>query len=222
MTGKNLIVFCDFDGTFTQKDVGHGMSRSFSEGEIIGLITRWKQGEITSRDCLREEAAMVRITEAEFYAFLDNCQLRQGAREFYDAVKSEGIPFYILSDGADLYINYILRRNNLTAIPYFSNRGTIRDNRFIIEFPYENDGCVRCGCCKGSRIREITGSERSQYKVVFIGDGLSDICALPEADIVFARGDLLAFCRSNRITALEYETFFDILDCLRKSGEFSG
>jgi 2-hydroxy-3-keto-5-methylthiopentenyl-1-phosphate phosphatase len=55
--------------------------------------------------------------------------------------------------------------------------------------------------------------------VVFIGDGLSDICATAHADIIFARGDFLAYCRRENLKAVEYENFFDILNYLRKTGK---
>jgi len=222
MTDKKPIVFCDFDGTFTSRDVGHGLYMRFSEGENIRLVQRWKEGKVSSRECLREEAAMMTLSEDEVYRFLDGYSLREGATQFYHTAKEHDIPFYIVSDGADLYIDYILKKNGLQEIPYYSNHAYVRDNHFVIEFPYENDGCERCGCCKGSRIREITGQNRSDYTVVFIGDGLSDICALAESDIIFARGDLLDFCRANGTTAIEYKSFFDILDYLKKAGVFPG
>ncbi|MBN2227559.1 MAG: MtnX-like HAD-IB family phosphatase [candidate division Zixibacteria bacterium] len=222
MTVKQPIVFCDFDGTFTARDVGHGLYRRFSGGGNTELVERWKAGEVSSRECLREEAAMMAVTEDEVYRFLDGFPLRKGAEEFYRTTARRGIPFYIVSDGADLYIDYILKKNGLQGITYYANHAFVRDGHFVIEFPYDNDGCARCGCCKGSRMREIIGSDRSAYTVVFIGDGLSDICALPEADIVFARGDLLGFCRANGTTAIEYKSFFDILRYLNTSGIFTG
>ena len=57
--------------------------------------------------------------------------------------------------------------------------------------------------------------------MIFIGDGLSDLCAVPHADIVYARGDLLNYCREKDINAVEYGNFFDIINSLRESGVFA-
>ena len=58
-TGKRPIVFSDFDGSFCEKDVGHRIYKHFSGGKITPLIAEWKAGKISTRDCMRREAAMV-------------------------------------------------------------------------------------------------------------------------------------------------------------------
>jgi 2,3-diketo-5-methylthio-1-phosphopentane phosphatase len=218
MKPKKPIVFCDFDGTFAEKDIGHRVFRHFSGGRNMELVRKWKAGEISSRQCLSEEAAMIKVTSDEFYEYIEQFNLRKGAVELYVKLKACDIPFYIVSDGADIYIKYLLEKNGLSEITVFSNRATISGNEYRMEFPYDNDGCSRCGSCKGARIKEVVSGNRDEYDIVFIGDGLSDICAVPEADRVFARGDLLEFCNQNGINAIEYEDFFDILNMLEKSG----
>jgi 2,3-diketo-5-methylthio-1-phosphopentane phosphatase len=217
-----IYIFSDFDGTFSAKDIGNRIFTSFSNGRNIPLIKDWKEGRITSRACLIGEADLMSITPDQFYSFLDEFQLSPGAIEFYRETQKAGLPFFILSDGLDLYIRYILEKYGLKEISFFSNRGILEKGRLRIEFPFENNGCPRCGSCKGTRIAEIVGREKDRPNVIFIGDGLSDICALPHADIIFARGDLLSYCRSKNYNALEYETFYDILEWLRKAGIFPG
>ncbi len=221
MNDKQTIIFCDFDGSFTDKDIGHRLYRTFAGDVILEPVTKWKQGLISSRQCLLEEAALVRVTESELHEFLDDFPLRDGAVEFYTGMKKRKIPFYITSDGADLYIDFVLNKFGLSEIKVFANHAYIDGDRFVMEFPHDNDGCSRCGSCKGSRIRETVNHERDRFRVVYIGDGLSDICALPEADIVFARSDLLRYCRENDFEAIEYESFFDILNYLQKTSVIS-
>jgi 2-hydroxy-3-keto-5-methylthiopentenyl-1-phosphate phosphatase len=219
---KKIYIFSDFDGTFSAKDVGNRIFTFFSDGKNIPLIRHWKDGLLTSRECLLGEAKLLTITPEQFYSFLGDFQLVSGAVELYQETITAKIPFFILSDGLDLYIKHILKKNGLEEIHFFSNRGKLENNRLIIEFPYDNDGCPRCGSCKGTRIAEIIGREKERPTVVFIGDGLSDICALPQSDIIFARSDLLTYCRSNNYNAIEYENFYDILEWLRKAGIFPG
>ena len=219
MTSEKPIVFCDFDGTFSEKDIGHRIFRHFSGGKNLELVRKWKDGLISSRDCLEKEAAMIEVMPDQLYQFIDQFQLREGAVEFYRELKQKDIPFYIISDGADIYIKYMLDKNGLAEIPFFSNRVTIDSNQYRIEFPYDNNGCTRCGSCKGARIQDIVGQNRPGVEIIFIGDGLSDICALPEADTIFARGDLLEFCQAKNINAIEYNNFFDILNKLKESGK---
>ncbi len=221
MSEKKPIIFCDFDGTFTEKDIGYRMFSSFSDRQNKNLVEDWKRGSISSRDCLLKEAAMLNSSLDEIYAFLDDFKLAPGATDFYALVRNYDIPFSIVSDGIDIYIDYILNKYGLGEIKYYCNRGTIRDNRLHLEFVYDNYDCLRCGCCKGARIIDQVGSEKKNWKVIFIGDGLSDLCAVPHADIVYARGDLLNYCREKDINAVEYGNFFDIINSLRESGVFA-
>lgn len=221
MSEKKPIIFSDFDGTFTEKDVGYRMFSHFSNQQNRNLVEDWKNRLISSRDCLLKEAAMLNCSLDEIYAFLDSFKLAPGAKEFYKKVKNQELPFYIVSDGIDIYIDYILNKFGLGEIKYSGNRGTVRDNRLRLEFIYDNYDCRRCGCCKGARIIDRVGKENKNWNVIFIGDGLSDICALPQSDIVFARGDLLNYCREKEINAIEYEDFFNIIDCLRKFTVFA-
>ncbi len=177
---------------------------------------------MTSRECLSAEAAITAVTPVEFYSFLDNFDLRDGVINLNKTCRQQNIPFFIVSDGMDLYIDYILKKFNLNDIRFFCNHGILSDDGLKIEFPYHNDGCLRCGSCKGNRIREVVGLERGNIEVIFIGDGLSDICAVPESDIIFARGDLLEYCRNHNFTAIEYQNFFDILNWLKDSGRIAG
>jgi len=211
---KNTVIFSDFDGTFSEKDIGHRLYKHFSGGRNLQLVEKWKKGEITSRACLLGEAEMITLSLEDLYSFLDQFHLRNGAERFYHEIRNAGLPFYIVSDGCDLYIDYVLRRFGLGEIKFLTNHGRIENSRMVLEFPFDNDGCERCGTCKGVRMKEILGKPPDRPKAVFIGDGLSDICALPQADLVFARGDLLEYCRKQNYEALEYRDFFDILKYL--------
>lgn len=215
---KNKIIFSDFDGTFCEKDVGHRLYTHFSNGENLKYVEMWKEGLISTRESMTREASLLNVGENEIYQFLDQFKLRDGASELYAFAKSSKIPFYIVSDGSNIYVKYILKKYKLEEIKYFTNSVTIENNHYIIEFPYNNGDCTRCGCCKGARINEIVGGDKDRWETIFIGDGLSDICALEYVDKIFARGDLLKYCRSNNIKTCAYKDFFDILNWLKKSG----
>lgn len=219
---KKPVIFSDFDGTFAKKDVGHHLFKHFSDGGNLPLVDNWKKGLITTRECLISEASLVRAEPDDVYMFLDRFDLRPGAIEFYKITKKQNIPFYIVSDGTDIYIKYILSKYGVGEIKYFSNKGLFKDGGLELEFLYDNRDCVRCGNCKGARINDIVGQNRGNRMVVYIGDGLSDVCAVPYADIIFARGDLLQYCNENGYSSVEYADFFDILRYLKGSGLIAG
>lgn len=216
---NRLIVFSDFDGSFVEKDIGHRLYTHFSGRKNSTLVDQWKQMKISSRECIIKEAALIKnITLEQLHDFLDQFQLQPGAGELYRELKTNKIPFFLVSDGFDLYIDYVLKKHGLNDIEIFCNRGKIVDGRLTIEFPYENYDCRRCGNCKGARIRDIRDNIGQNHRIAFIGDGLSDICAAPEADLIFARGDFLTYCLREGFKPVEYKNFFDILSYLRKLG----
>ena len=218
MVKKKPVIFCDFDGTLMEKDIGHALFTHFSGGRNLPLVEQWKNMEISSRECLRAEAELlININIDDIYKFLDQFEPRSGFPEFYERIRADEIPLYVVSDGADIYIKYLLKKSEFKEIPFFSNRVRIENGRYIMEFPYDNNGCIRCGSCKGARIREIINNSPEKYEIYYIGDGLSDICAVPHADIIFARGDFLDYCRNNNFKAVEYADFFDILGYLKNA-----
>ena len=202
-------VFCDFDGTVSRCDIGYRLFRHFSGGENRELVSAWKSGDMSTRECLQREAALVKASADEIYHFLDQFYLNPGFREFADRCCSGGIPLTILSDGLDFYIDYVLRQHGLDRLPLIANRGSLEDHRLSVSFPHVNRTCRRCGSCKGERMREFR-TRGGPWRLIFIGDGRSDLCALPEADMVFAKHDLEAYCRANNVAFTPFDDFFDV------------
>ena len=111
----------------------------------------------------------------------------------------------IVSDGLDFYIRAILEKHHLGEIEFFSNVVIFGQNdSLIFEFPQANALCGRCGTCKN----KILNDHRLMYeKIIYIGDGHSDICPSRCADIVFAKDVLLRKCEEEGTTP--YQPFHD-------------
>ncbi len=218
MDNKKTVIFCDFDGTITRRDVGYHLYHKFSDGRNEALIPAWKSGEMSSRECLRREAEMVEASESDIYAFLDTFAIDPGFAEFAELCRSNDVHLGILSDGLDFYIRYLLERHGLSHIPALSNIGRPENNSLTIEFPYPLGTCERCGNCKGDRIAEFRKSLDSDLHVIFIGDGMSDTCAIDQADSLFAKKDLARYCAEKNIPYTEFDTFHDVARILIDRG----
>ncbi len=202
-------VFCDFDGTIARRDIGYHLFHHFSGGRNDELVPRWKSGQLTTRDCLLQEAAMVTATPREIYRFLDGFELNRGFAEFVQLCQSQKTDLIVTSDGLEFYIRYVLKRHGISGLPVLANVGKLHGGGLTVEFPYDNKSCDRCGNCKGERIREYRSGNTST-RIVFVGDGYSDACATGEADLIFAKKDLVEYCRENNIGFVEYDDFFDV------------
>jgi 2,3-diketo-5-methylthio-1-phosphopentane phosphatase len=210
-------VFSDFDGTIARRDIGYNLFNHFSQGENDELVPLWKSGELSTRECLLREAAMVHAGPDEIYRFLDQFELNRGFESFVRQCRSSDIDLIVVSDGLDFYIKYVLERHGLSELEVLANRGILENHRLTVTFPFDNPGCERCGSCKGERICEYR-ARHPGVRVLFVGDGYSDACAVTEADLVFAKKDLEQYCLKHNIDHVRYDTFIDVSRHLTERG----
>ena len=218
MNDAPVLIFCDFDGTVAKEDVGYRLFHHFSGGRNEALIPEWKTGRISSREILEREAAMVRATPDEVYKFLDQFKLAPGFAEFVSICRRNSAEPIIISEGMHFYISYLLGNFNLADLEVLANIGHLENGGIRIEFPFTNRSCKRCGSCKGERIAENRARSAAGARVVFVGDGLSDVCAAGEADIVFAKKDLEQYCQAENIDYNKYSDFFEVAERILELG----
>jgi len=215
--GKNELVLVDFDGTITQNDVGALLFNSYSKEKSKKVVSEWLKGKISSKECLQKECELIKITKKQLKNFALSQKIDEHFCDFVDLCKREKMDLAILSDGLDYYIKLILRKYHLEDIPFYSNTVRFEGKKLIPEFPYYDQGCGNCGNCKKYHLENL---RRPNQKVVYIGDGLSDKCAIAEADFVFAKNDLKAFCEKEKISYFEFKDFRDVISVFQK--EFFG
>jgi 2-hydroxy-3-keto-5-methylthiopentenyl-1-phosphate phosphatase len=205
-------VLCDFDGTISRKDVGNRMFARFARSGWKDTVEDWKAGLISSRECLMAECSLARATADQIAQFVLTQEIDPHFKRFLYFCRHHSIPVIILSDGLDFYIDLILRKYGLEALPRFANHLVIRGSRLLPRFPYFDQGCGSCGNCKGFHVRRYVQDGNT---TIYVGDGYSDRCAVTAADLVFAKGDLRRYCRHQGIAHVPYRDFGDVLRRIR-------
>ena len=205
---SDTIVLVDFDGTITQQDVGALLFNTYSKNESQKIVSLWLKGEIGSRECLERECKLIQITPSELRNFALAQKIDVQFPAFVDLCKREKLELVIVSDGLDFYIKLILEKYGLDEIPFYSNLLEFENGDLDLEFPYFDRGCGTCGNCKSYHLKNL---RNKSGRVVYIGDGLSDRCAVKEAKIVFAKNDLREFCIKENIRCFSYTDFGDII-----------
>ncbi len=220
------IIFSDFDGTITQVDVTDLVLTQLAHPSWREVEQEWARGQIGSRECLERQMALVDASLAEFNALVDSVPVDRNFGKFYKFAQRHSLPFYVVSDGFDLVIRRVLKNAGMNGPLYngkhlFSSALKVRGRRMEPSFPYAGPPCEHdCATCKAEIIRRTRDNGNP---IVFIGDGLSDRFAAQAADIVFAKRQLLTFCRENDIACTPFETFAEIeakLDPLVKKAAY--
>jgi 2,3-diketo-5-methylthio-1-phosphopentane phosphatase len=206
---KKIAILCDFDGTVASEDVGNLLFKTFSNGgDTERVVERWHRGEISSRECLEQEAEMARARRGDLDKFVLERRLDPYFKDFYDFAKKRGMEVVIVSDGLDYYIESMLVRNGLGEIDFVANHLEFEGDVLRIGFPhYDLLSCEDCACCKTHHLFRYRDDG---YFIIYVGDGLSDACPSSSADLVFAKGQLKNFCRKSGIDHVEFTNFRDV------------
>jgi 2,3-diketo-5-methylthio-1-phosphopentane phosphatase len=204
-----LRVFCDFDGTVCEQDIGEQFFTDFIGAKAQEIVDVLLRGEIDAREWLRREcAALPPVTRSEFNAYLDRFTVDPSFGPFLRFAEERKIPVTVLSDGFDAYIEYVLLKNGLGQVPFFANHAEFTPGGSLnVTFPHTDAECTRCGNCKRNHMLSQSADEDV---LVYIGDGFSDRCPVRYADIVFAKRQLIKHCQQQNITYYEFRRFDDV------------
>ncbi len=211
-----MLVLCDFDGTISTVDMGSEILNRFTDKSWEEIDRAYCCGEIGSRAAYTQIAPLFMGSKAQMLEFVSNREkIDPYFLEFYRFCRKNGVDLKIVSDGLDFYIEAILKKNNLRDIEFFSNMTVFHDgDKLSIEFPRMNDECEKCGTCKKKVLRE----HRSDYdRVIYVGNGYSDVCPAKDADLVFAKDVLYDTCSQDGTACVHYRNFDDILIYLNKA-----
>lgn len=206
------VIFCDFDGTITEIDVTDQLLSLLAHPSWREVEQEWMRGTIGSRECLERQMALVEATEEEFNALVDTIRVDPAFVPFHEYFRRRRIPIFILSDGFDSVIRRVLRRAGLGGRLAFRGRVFAsalkwKHGRLKTRFPHASAGCRHgCATCKVAVMKKLG---RSGFKIL-IGDGLSDRFAAEAADLVYAKGQLLAYSRDRGLKVRAFETFADV------------
>jgi len=199
----------DFDGTVTTKDIGDEVCNRFAPPVWRDIDAEWVRNEISLPEAQRRMWSLARCTRDEAVAFgREVGTLRPGLDGFLDAAAQAGARLWLASGGFDFYIEAILGDRMARFERTFFNRTRFAAGSIELAF-HEGLSCDKCAVCKG-RVCETARAEGA--RVLFVGDGASDRCAIGKADELFAvAGSLLARgCEARGVDYRPFTTFAEL------------
>lgn len=211
-----IIILCDFDGTITPADTSNFLYTRFA-GAGTYYADLWERGEIGTPEELRLTFATIRASREAMEAALKTIPLDPVFPSFYRYCRQVGIKTAIVSDGLEWWIRVILSHHGLDEIPVYANVIQFTADGFRFSHPWFDPEYPRQGTSKRTIVRDF---QNGGWRVFYIGDGKSDFTAARQADRVFAKSTLLAYCQKSGIAHIPFEGFADLLYYFQKEVVF--
>jgi len=208
-----MIIQCDFDGTITEEDVSFMLLDAFADGDWRKLFQEYREHKISVGDFNARAFAMVKASKKELLEIAQSkVKLRAGLHELVNYCRSRGFRLVIVSNGLDFYIRSILKDVGLGDIEVYAAKTRFYRSRLKVQY-IGPDGAPLVSDFKAAYIRAFL---KQGYRVIYVGNGPSDIAPAVLAHYIFARDGLLDCCREMNLKC----TPFDDLNDITKSLEF--
>mgnify|MGYP006297260519 CR=1 FL=1 len=219
----NPIVISDFDGTITEQDVNDAIHTYYGDEKTMEIEEKFANGEIGCYDSLSFHYNRLKIDESEFKKFVkNNIDIDPHFKDFYkNFIIKNNIEFAIVSGGFINYIKILFKRDNIDVdIPVFANKLKFRGKDIEVNFLHEvkeNECHQDFGICGNCKYKIIEKYKAKNKPIIYIGDGLTDRCAVLEVDLVLAKKDhsLEEYCQEEDLDYYVFEDFKDVTQILK-------
>ena len=212
---KNITVLSDFDGTFCLQKALNEIYRRFANSSWQEIVNRWDRGEISTMKEMEQVFATITAGRTEMETFLQTISVDPGCRPLIDFCRQEKFHFAVVSDGLGWYIKYIMEFNQLPPVEVFASQIHFEKQGFRFSYPYYDSKTPMRSTSKPKIIRDF---QRRGTRVIFIGDGRSDMEAAHSADLLFAKDWLASYCREQGIKFHPFENLNQVVDHLDWKG----
>jgi len=209
------MVQCDFDGTITVEDVSFLLLDEFARGDWRTMLAEYQDGKMSVGVFNTRAFAMIRESEETLLDYVLNSgkvQIRDGLPELLECCAGNGLEFNIVSNGQDFYIKAILNKLGLNGVKYHAATSRFTPDGVDVHY-IGPDGDVVTDCFKETHARRFM---EQGYRLIYAGNGLSDVYPAKLADHVFAISDMLRRCKEVGITCYPFEDLHDIARHLEK------
>ncbi|KAI0164546.1 HAD-like domain-containing protein [Hypoxylon sp. FL1284] len=220
---RKIICFSDFDGTIFMQDTGHVLFDNHGCGSKRRelLDEQIKKGERSFRDVSEEMWGSLNVPFEDGFDVMDQTlEIDPDFQSFHKFCVGNNIPFNVISAGLKPILRRVLDtflgEEESAHIQIVANDAQISADgsnwkpiwRHDTELGHDKALSVQ----EARKEAELTCEDGTIPLIVFIGDGVSDLPAAREADVLFARRGLRLeeYCVEHKIEYIPFDTFADI------------
>ncbi len=211
MMKSGVLVQCDFDGTVTVEDASFAILDACIPGQWRDLFERYQHQEVTLGEFNANVFAMVKADRKQLLEIVDaHVRTRDGFSEFIDFCRKVNYRTVFVSNGLDFYIDYILHKCGISNAEIHASVTEFTPDGLSVQHRGP-DGKVLDDEVKSAYTDYF---RQSGYRVVYIGDGHSDIESARKSDYVFATGSLIDYCRKEDLPYTPFDDFFQVIQVM--------
>ncbi|WP_018130251.1 2-hydroxy-3-keto-5-methylthiopentenyl-1-phosphate phosphatase [Effusibacillus pohliae] len=213
---KPIVVFCDFDGTITERDMIISLMEAFAPAGWEAIKDDILSQRISVQEGVGKLFSLIpsaKRRELVRYV-LETARIREGFAEFVAYCEENGIALLVTSGGIDFFVEPILQPYRKLDRVY-CNRADFSGETIRIVWPHGCDELCDggCGLCKPSIVRKYPAAH---FTRVVVGDSVTDLKAARLADLVIARSLLLQKCVEEGLPHESFADFSDVLESIKR------
>ena len=203
------LIQCDFDGTITEEDMGFLLLDTFAGKDWRRLLTEYRENRLSVGRFNTRAFAMVKADKQTLLKFVKSkVKIRAGFHELLAYCRRKDFRFIIVSNGLLFYIEGILRHVGIDNIDILAAKTNFTTKGIDAKYIGPGGKQIQDGF-KETYIRLFLSRG---YRVVYIGNGISDTSPAKQAHHIFAISELLDYCKE---TNLDCTPFVDLNDVVR-------
>jgi 2-hydroxy-3-keto-5-methylthiopentenyl-1-phosphate phosphatase len=215
--GRHLktLVQCDFDGTITDRDVSFLLLDAFAEGDWQSLLEEYYAGRISVGDFNTRAFAMIKApasAQLDLIFRSGKIKIRPGLLELVNYCKENGLKFVIVSNGQDFYIKAMLADLGLGDVEFHAAQAKFLPEGMDVHY-IGPDGNIVLDGFKEAYARYFLGQG---YRLLYVGNGASDIFPARLAQRVFATGEMRRKCAETGLDCIPFEDLHDVVKGMEK------
>ena len=205
------LVQCDFDGTITEEDVSFMLLDAYADGDWRQILREHEEGKISVGRFNTKAFAMVKADrESLLEVARANMKIRPGFHELVACCRRKDFRFVIVSNGLDFYIEEILRNIGVGDIEVFAAKTHFHPESLKVQY-IGPDGSHLDEDFKEAYVNSFLSEG---YRIVYIGNGISDISPASQCHYIFATGNLLAHCEQTNLDCTPFTDFNQVVSIL--------
>lgn len=199
---------CDFDGTVTPEDVSFMILDAFGNRDWRQLLEQYREGKITVAQFNSRAVRTIKADEQTLVRFVrDKAKLRPGLQTLLDYCHRRGFRFVVVSNGLDFYIKTILSDIGAGDIEVFAAKTSFGSDSVRVRYLDPRGEQLE------DRFKEIylSSFREKGYRIIYAGNGFSDVAPARKADYVFATSELLTACNEMKIACTPFNDLNDVV-----------